>query len=903
MERGVTETTFVDREQELAELEGFLKRALEGNGQVCFVVGQAGSGKTALVHHFVEQAFAADPDLVLAVGTCNAQTGVGDPYLPFREALAMLTGDSETRRPATAAPVENTRRLRTVLVRSVQILVEVTPELVGVFVPGAKLLGHFGKAIANKTGWTDRLEALTQKKPPTVAPGQTPNEQNRLIEQYTNFIQHFANQTPLILFLDDLQWSDAASLSLLFHLGRHISKSRILVLGAYRANDVAVGRDGARHPLEAVVNELTRYYGDVTVDLDAIPEGANRRFVDALVDTQPNRLDESFRQALFDRTGGHALFTVELIRALQERGGLVRDGEERWVVAGDLDWEAFPARIEGVIEERVARLTDDQRATLNVASVEGETFTGEVVARVREMKERDAIRQLSAELQRQHQLVYNRGMLRVGRIQVSRYRFTHNVFQDYLYQALDPAERSYYHQDVGRALEGLFGGETEEVAAELARHFEGAHEIGKAALYRLQAGHRSRRMSAHEEAVAHLTRGLELVAQLPPGAEQIQLELELQITLGTVLIAMFGYGSPRVDHVFARARELCRRLGDPPQLIPALLGQALFSLMRGDMETAQQEGEHSLTLAQETGHDGFRIASHFLLGVAAMYVADYASARRNLEEAIGLYDPDQHAGLAYEQGQDPAVGSLSFLARTLWLQGYPEQAFIRQNEAIALADRLDHPYSRTVALLHAATLAYFRQEWSECQLLAEKAHVVADQRNFSLWRANAAVLRGAALAHQGRTDEGIAQLSQGLFLWEATGAGLVAFGRACLAEACLLGGRRDEGLRMIDESLYRPEESWWLPEQYRLRAELLQLWPGNEAEAEEQLRTALTLAREHESRSLELRVATSLARLLQSQKQVEEAQALLVGPYNWFREGLATVELEQARELMAGTAN
>jgi predicted ATPase len=492
--------------------------------------------------------------------------------------------------------------------------------------------------------------------------------------------------------------------------------------------------------------------------------------------------------------------------------------------------------------------------------------------------------------------------LRVGRVQVSRYRFTHNLFQDYLYQTLDPAERSYLHQDVGQALEGLFAGETEEVAAELARHFEEAHEIAKAAHYRLQAGHRSRRMSAHEEAVAHLTRGLELVAQLRPGAEQMQMELELQITLGTVLIAMYGYGSPRVDRVFARARELCRRLGDPPQLIPALLGQALFSLMRGDMETARQEGERSLALSQQTGHDGFQIASHFLLGVAAMYVADYALARRNLEQVLGLYRPERHAGLAYEQGQDPAVGSLSFLARTLWLQGYPEQATARQNEAIALAERLDHPYSQAVALLHAATLAYFRREWSQCQMLAEKAHLLADRRNFSLWRANAAVLRGAALAHQGRTDEGIPQLSQGLFLWEGTGAGLVAFGRACLAEACLVAGRQDEGLRTINESLYRPEESWWLPEQYRLRAELLRLSPDNEDQAEKQLREALALARKHQSRSLELRVATSLASVLQARDRGEEARALVATPYNWFTEGLGTGELEQARELMARAA-
>jgi adenylate cyclase len=486
----VSESAFVDREAELTELNRLLGLSLAGSGQVCFVVGQAGSGKTALVRHFVEQAFAADPDLVLAIGTCNAQTGVGDPYLPFREALAMLTGDDEAQQPSSAAPAQNSHRIKTLLVRSVQILVEATPELVGVFVPGAKLLGHFGKAIADKTGWMDRLDVLTSRRSSSVSPGQTPNDQNRLIEQYTSFLQHLAAQAPLILFLDDLQWSDSASLALLFHLGRHLSKSRILVVGAYRPNDVALGRDGGRHPLDPVVKELTRYYGDITVNLDRIPESDRRRFVDALLDTLPNRLDASFRQTLFDRTGGNALFTIELLRALRERGDLVPDRDGCWVISGGLDWETFPARIEGVIEERVARLTAAQRAALNIASVEGEVFTGEVVARVRQIKEREAIDQISSQLQRQHQLVTSQGLLQIGQVQVSRYRFAHNLFQDYLYQTLDPAERSYLHHDVGEALQALFASETETVAADLARHFEAAHRIREAVKFRLLAANR-----------------------------------------------------------------------------------------------------------------------------------------------------------------------------------------------------------------------------------------------------------------------------------------------------------------------------------------------------------------------------------------------------------------------------
>ena len=166
---------FVARERELAELQGYLDKALAGKGQVCFVAGLAGCGKTSLVRRFAELAFASSPDVVLAMGACNAQTGVGDPYLPFREALTMLTGaDSEREGDAVGFIPENARRLRTVLVRSVQILVEVAPELVGLFVPGGKLIGQVGKAVATRAGWMERLELLTQQRALAGGPGTTP---------------------------------------------------------------------------------------------------------------------------------------------------------------------------------------------------------------------------------------------------------------------------------------------------------------------------------------------------------------------------------------------------------------------------------------------------------------------------------------------------------------------------------------------------------------------------------------------------------------------------------------------------------------------------------------------------------------------------------------------------------
>ncbi|NIN97384.1 MAG: hypothetical protein GTO49_20890, partial [Anaerolineae bacterium] len=204
-----------------------------------------------------------------------------------------------------------------------------------------------------------------------------------------------------------------------------------------------------------------------------------------------------------------------------------------------------------MIAERIARLDDASREMLTVGSVEGEEFSAEVVARVQSVVDREAIRRLSSEMEKEHRLVRALGLVQLGRLVLALYRFAHNLFQQYLYGSLGEAERAYLHRDVGQVLEELFDGQTEEVAAQLARHFEEGRMPAKAAAYRLQAGNKAHRMSASQEATTHLTRGLELVASLSPGPERMQLELGLQAALGTTLIATHGYASPRVEEAFA----------------------------------------------------------------------------------------------------------------------------------------------------------------------------------------------------------------------------------------------------------------------------------------------------------------------------------------------------------------
>ena len=613
---------FVAREGELARLEKQLGLALAGRGRVAFVTGEAGSGKTALLEAFSRRAQTTNPELVVAVGNCNAYTGLGDPYLPFRETMELLTGDVEARWAAGAISREHARRLWELLPVAGQALVESGPELVDTFVPGTALLERCKIGAAGEIAWQSRLAELVAHKPVAGLGGLSP-QQSDLFEQYTRVLQAVAQVRPLLLVLDDLQWADLGSISLLFHLGRHLAGSRILVVGSYRSEEVAIGRGGERHALEPVVNEFQRMFGDSSVNLG---QAEGRAFVTALLDCEPNRLGPSFREMLYRQTQGHPLFTIELLRGLQERGDLERDDEGRWIEGPALNWEAIPARVEAVVAERIGRLARPLQTLLRVASVEGELFTAEVVARVEETGEKDILASLSRELDRRHRLVRAESIVRVDGRLLSRYRFRHILFQKYLYRSLDEVERGHLHQRVGTALEGLYGSEeqTATIAVQLALHFQRAQNADKAVHYLQQAGDRALRLYAYQEAITHLTGGIELLLTLPDSPERARRELAMQLSLGTAWLDSLA--DPEVKKTYTRARELCQQTGQTSHLGRVLAELAVFHYVRAEYRPAYELAEEALSLAQEAGDPLLVAVGHWCLGFILFGLGEYPAA-------------------------------------------------------------------------------------------------------------------------------------------------------------------------------------------------------------------------------------------------------------------------------------
>jgi ABC-type oligopeptide transport system substrate-binding subunit/DNA-binding SARP family transcriptional activator len=493
---------FVGRGNELARLMGFLETTVDGQGQAAFLIGDAGSGKSSLLAAFAEQASQAHEELLVAWGACNAFGGRGDPYLPFRDAISCLTGDVEIAWTGGNLTTEQARTVWQAMPVAIQGIIDHAPDLLSTMAPLGPLITRAEAALPVGHPLLLSLDEYASKPP---AAGDL--DQPQLFQQVVELFHYLSREQPLLIILDDLQWADSGSVALLFHLGRRLTGGRILILGAYRQDEVTAE---AEHPLRRLLDEFRRTYGDVSLDLNQAP---GRAFVDAIIDSEANRLDEAFRQTLYQRTAGHPLFTVELLRDMQERGDLVHDDSGAWMAGLELDWQTLPARVEGAIAARIGRLEEELHDILTVAAVEGKNFTLQVVARVQELQERRLLRTLSRELQKRYELVQEDRTERFGRQVINHYRFSHSLFQQFLYRDLSDGERRMYHGEIAVTLEDLYEGGTEEIAVQLARHYIEAGDDECALPYLLQAGDRARTVYASGEAIWHYEKALEILME------------------------------------------------------------------------------------------------------------------------------------------------------------------------------------------------------------------------------------------------------------------------------------------------------------------------------------------------------------------------------------------------------
>lgn len=583
---------FVGRAHELAEIEAAFTQARLGHGQLRFISGEAGAGKSALLGEFLRSVLVTHPDVVITLGGCDAQTGGADAYLPFREALNFLVNGAPLNTEMHPSSPDSASHLAQLGPWIRQLVVEHGPHLIDTFVPGT---------LFSLPSGSPKRQTIDQS-----LLGNLRIAQSQIYEQYVTVLHAIAQRWPLILVLEDLHWADTPSIGLLFRLGRHLAGSRLLVLCTYRSEEMSLGREGEDHPLHPVVAELQRHLGKIVIDLDAVHAQERQALVEALIDSEANRLDRAFRQTLYQHTNGHPLFVVELLRDLQRTGALVKDDTGCWISEAALAWHELPARVEGMIAVRMARLSSEERRSLTIASVVGDRFPAELIAQVQGIETRLLIQQLSGSLQKQHKLIAAEGVEQLQDQRFTYYRFSHNLMRVYLYDRLDQVERVYLHEDVGRALETHYGTQATTLAVQLAYHYTQAGVQEKAVTYLIQAGDQMRNGSANQEALRYYQQALTLMT-----ADEARYDSVLA-RRALLLIELFR-GREAIDD-YEQLLHNARQANNQEQEFERLLGlaRAHYLVALDDQENRSIGKMHELcltarALAEQLGNKRYQI--------------------------------------------------------------------------------------------------------------------------------------------------------------------------------------------------------------------------------------------------------------------------------------------------------
>jgi class 3 adenylate cyclase/predicted ATPase len=843
--RGLTK--FVGREREVAELKHALELVRSGHGQIVAAVAEAGTGKSRLVYEFK----AMLPGDCKVLEAYSVSHGTASAYLPVLELLYGYfcidgTDDKAARRDKIATRLS---ALDPALNDTLPLLYT----LIGL---------HEG--------------------PDPIAQMDPQIKRRRTLDAIKRIILRESLNQPTVVIFEDLHWIDTETQALLDLLADGIANARVLLLVNYRPE--------YRH-------EWTNKTYYVQLRLDALGRESAGTMLSTLLGDSVEL--DPLKRMVIERTEGNPFFIEEMVQALFDQGALVRNGAVK--VARSLAQIRLPSTVQGILASRIDRLSAEQKELLQTLAVIGRESLLGLLKKVVSPTEAQLERMLGA-LQA-GEFIYEQPA--AAGIE---YTFKHALTQEVAYDSLLIERRKLLHERVGQALESMFAEQLDDHLGDLAHHYRRSDNVTKAVEYLGRAGQQVMQRSAYADAINTLTAAIDLLQRLPESRERVQRELLLQLAVGQALNAVKGRAAPEVERAYTRARELCGRLGDPPELFPALLGLWLMHLVRGELRTAYELAEQLLRRAQSAHDPALLMYAQMARGTTSYWMGEFLPAREHGENAITLYDRERHRPLIFLYGSDAGVRSLSQVASTLWQLGYPDQALKRGNEALALAQALSHPSSLAFAEIFFGALRQFRRETRAVQEATEGAIALSAEHGLTEFLSMATTMRGWAMAEQGRNEEGIAQIQEGLAASRATGAELLVTTYRCyLVEACLEAGRLDDGLNALTEALAAADEREdriCEAEMHRLKGELLlKQGDSNMSEALRCFERSIEVSRKQHAKSWELRATMSLARLLASQGRRDEARTMLAEIYNWFTEGFDTADLKDAKSLLDELGN
>jgi predicted ATPase len=847
---------------------------LQGQRQIIFVTGEAGIGKTTLVDVFQQRA-AFGPSLRIARGQCVEGFGGKEAYYPVLEAIGNFV------RNASDSPL-------------VQMLIKHAPSW----------LVHFSSLLKVEQQQALRRETL----------GST---SERIVREICEALEAATIENPLVLILEDLHWVDPSTLDFVSALARRRGPAKLILVGTYRPVDVLISQS----PLKGLKQDLLLHHLCQEIALERLEETDVARYLN--LEFPDAHFSAALTTLIYHQSSGNALFMVTIVQDLLKKG-LIAQRDGTWTLTQPLETiePGVPETLQQMLEIQFDHLSPAQQRLLKSASVAGDRFSVWGITTALDI-ESDQIEELCESLVEKQQFLNSSGIHELSNGEFSTcYEFRHSLYRQAIYRKLSDGYRSKVHRVLGLRGEELYGKLASEIAAELAMHFEQGRDYQRASKYLREAAENAIRRFAYQEAVGLSRRGLELLAKLPDTTERTHQELCLQLALGVPLIATEGYAAPSVGDVYRKARELCLRLGETPDVSEALWGLWTFHALRADLQTALEIAEEFLRLASRLPYPGLAMRGHWALEINFMHLGQFDLSLEHFEKALLLCDPELHLNDALLYAQNPSVAMPCFASWTLWFLGQSDQALKQIQKALTLARELSEPHGLAHALFFAAILHQLRGDARLAQEHAAEAIGVSQEHGLLLYQAMAEVTQAWARHKQEPQQAAIDQMRQGIIAHRATGTEVIRpHFLALLAEALQYTSQVEEGLCLLEEALTmveRNEECYYQAELYRLKGELLytQLAARNVssitkdkksmetkqpslADAETCFTQSISIARRQKAMSLELRAVTSLARVYRNQGKLRGARIMLEEISAKFTEGFDTADFREAKALLA----
>jgi predicted ATPase len=708
--------------------------------------------------------------------------------------------------------------------------------------------------------------------------GMSPERQQRAVTHAVlSLMRGFAKQMPMLLVVEDLQWSDSSTFEFLTRYVASAAVGAVFLILTYRP-DFTPPSAGRPHVSQLTLKRLA-----------AEPAAA---MVNAVSADKP--LPREVVAEVVTRADGVPLFIEELTRMMLQSDAIAVRGDGM-VLTPPRPAFVIPSTLRDLLTARLDRLSD-AKPLAQLAAVIGREFSYRLLRAISPLSKpllKDHLRRLLEAELLEEETVAAEGT----------YRFKHHLIQEVAYASLLRGKCEEYHQRIAQVLETQFQDTVRDRPEIIAHHYTAGVSPERAIGYWRQAGEFALKRSAGLEAVAHLRRGLELVAGLPDTPQRAEQEVLLQLPLGAALTAIKGYAATEVAETYSRAHELCRVLGERPQLFPILRGLQSFHMVRGPLGTAHRLGDQLLQLAEANRDPVHLVQAHRRLGWCLFCLGNMPAGREHLERALELYDRSRSIEHLVTYGADPYAQGLVNLA---WLDsytGFADRASQRATAAVQAARELAHPLTLVYALCVSVPVYQGRGEPETAFGLAEESIHVASRHGFAYWEAWAGILRGWAMVRLGKAEAGLAALRQGMEMYRATGAELfLPYSLSLLAEVYRDAGLAEQALKALDQAhndAGRIEVHFYDAELHALQGEVLQKRPGSDpGESERCFQRALAVARDQGALSLELRATLRLARLLQQQGRQVEARRQVAEVYGRFTEDSRSPDLREAAAMI-----